>query len=299
MNKPSLAILCCLLAGPCLGQKALLFQADKPIILADKRIHESSGLTRSVRHPCVFWTLNDSGGEPCVFAIDEKGQTRAKVRLPKAVNFDWEDLASGTDEKGRPCLLIADIGDNLKVRASLQIYRIPEPDLPEDTSKEIQSAEPEIWHLAYPDGRQNAECLIVHPQTQQMWILTKEENGVSTLYEVTGKRRPDTALKLEKITTLTFPAKAREGKRPGMACMTTAATISPDGRRLLVATYSYLHEWKLTPGQPLIQALQSPASIIAPPLTRQMEGVCYGDDSSTIWFTSEQLPSPLYRLRRK
>lgn len=299
MNKLLPVFLLCLAALPCPAQKAARLEADKPVILADKRIHESSGLTRSLRHPGLFWTLNDSGGEPCLFAIDEKGQTRAKVRLPKAVNFDWEDLASGTDEEGRPCLLIADIGDNLKVRASLQIYRIPEPDLPKDPRKEFESAEPEIWHLGYPDGRHNAECLMVHPQTQQVWILTKEENGESTLYELKGKRRAGSGMKLEKITTLSFPARAREGKRPGMASMTTGASISPDGKRLVIATYSYLHEWKLTPGQPLSKALLSPALIIEPPLTRQMEGVCYDDDSATLWFTSEQLPTPLYRLRRK
>jgi hypothetical protein len=64
--------------------------------------------------PLIFWTLNDSGGEPCVFAIDRSGKTRAKVRVRDAANFDWEDLALGKDDQARPALFIGDIGDNLQ-----------------------------------------------------------------------------------------------------------------------------------------------------------------------------------------
>lgn len=299
MKTLSLVILLGLTVVRTHAQETVQFQSAQVATLADKRIHESSGLARSLRHPGIFWTLNDSGGEPCVFAINQKGETVAKVRIPKAANFDWEDIASGTDEKNRPCLFVADIGDNLKLRASLQIYRIPEPDLPADAGKETESAEADLWHLSYPDGRHNAETLLVHPQTRQIWIVTKEENGDCAVYEMTGERISGQAMKLQKVTSLSFPPRPRTGKRPGMASMTTGGSISPDGRRLVIATYSYLHEWKLKPERPLAESLNKPALIIEPPLTRQMEGVCYDADSSTLWFTSEQLPAPLYRLRRK
>ncbi|MEN3940730.1 hypothetical protein WJU23_05500 [Prosthecobacter sp. SYSU 5D2] len=273
--------------------------AEKVAVLADKRIAESSGIARSLRHPGIFWTHNDSGGEPCLFAINQKGETVAKVRVPTAANFDWEDITQGPDEKGQPCLFIGDIGDNLKRRASIQIYRIPEPDLPEDAEKEVLSAEPETWHVSYPDGRHNAECLMMHPLNRHLFIVTKTEDGRCALYRVPEDRISGQAMKLIKMADLNFPSRPREGKRPGMACMATAADFSPDGSWLVIGTYSYLHEWKLSKKASLAQSLAAPARIIQPPLTKQMEAVCYDEDGASLWFTSEQLPVPLYRLSRK
>ncbi len=275
-------------------------RAELAATLQDRRIQESSGLARSLRHADVFWTLNDSGNDPCLFAIDKTGKTRAKVRLPDAVNFDWEDIASARNADGTPSLYIADIGDNLHVRASITVYELPEPDLPANPDKEVRSAHPLLWQARYPAGRPDAETLLVHPKTRQMFIVTKDPEGHSIVYafpttqpSVSGK-----PLVLEKVTALEFPVRAREGKRPHHACMTTAGDISPDGNRLIIATYSYLHEWTWAPGQPLAEALAKPARLLLPPITAQMEGVCYDADSSNLWFTSERLPTPLYQVRR-
>ncbi len=304
MNARTLALTLSLLACQVAPGIAVEARAEieeprmKEVTLADQRLTESSGLERSLRHPGVFWTHNDSAGEPCLFAINAKGATVAKVRVPKAANFDWEDVTQGLDAEDRPCLYIGDIGDNLRVRLTIQIYKIPEPDLPEDPTKEVESAEPEIWHLNYPDGRHNAECLMMHPQTRRLYLLTKKENGLSALYQVPDSRVAGRAMKLEKITSLTFPAMPRLGKRPSDASATTGGAFSPDGRRLVISTYSYLHEWRLTPGRPLVEVLKKPPHLIMPPLARQMEAVCYDADNVSLWFTSEQLPAPLYHLLR-
>lgn len=290
-----------------LASKAVLLPAAEPIplqaeqvaTLEDPRIRESSGLTRSLRQSGLFWTHNDSGGEPCLFAIDEKGKTRAKVRLPDAVNFDWEDIASAPAADGTPTLYIADIGDNLHVRAAISVYALPEPELPENPRKEIHSARPRLWHARYPTGKPDAEALIVHPLTRQIFIVTKEPEGHSEVYAF--PEQPSASgetLVLKKIASLEFPARPREGKRPHHACMVTAGDFSPDGTRLTLATYSYLHEWTLLPGRPVAEAFAKPARLLQPTLTAQMEGVCYDADGRSLWFTSERLPAPLYRIRR-
>ena len=115
-------------------------QAKLVALLKDKRIDESSGLTQSLRDPQIFWTHNDSGSDPCLYAINQSGQTLAKVRLSRAVNFDWEDMASARDADGHSNLYVADCGDNLLARASLQVYQIPEPELPEDVDRRLQKA---------------------------------------------------------------------------------------------------------------------------------------------------------------
>lgn len=280
----------------CAQTTPVQMQSFEKVILQDKRINESSGLARSLRHPGIFWTHNDSGGEPCLFALNSKGETVAKVRVPHAANFDWEDLSESRDQQGRPCILIGDIGDNLKFRASLQIYCIPEPDLPATPDKEIESAEPEVWHLSYPDGRKNAESLMVHPITRWIYLITKSEEGHCAVYQVPDDRTNGKAYTLIKVSDLYFPPLDRQGKRPGMNSMTTSADFSPDGKRLVVATYSYLYEWTIHSKRPLETLLQSSPRILEPPLTRQMEAVCYDADNRSLWITSEQLPAPLYHL---
>lgn len=277
---------------------AIVVPAERVTQLDDQRINESSGLARSQRHPGVFWTHNDSGGEPCVFAIDTTGRTRAKARLPHAVNFDWEDIASATDAQGQPQLYIADIGDNLKVRPIIQVYQIPEPALPtEHPDKEILTSEPKVWRALYPKKRHNAETLLVHPQTRRLYLVTKDDDGENTLYAFPQTLTEGKNMVLEKIVDIDFPAHDRLGKRPKDALLTTAGDISPDGRRLAISTYSHIHEWTLPPDQSLKDALKNPARLIQPPLTPQMEALCYDADSHTLWFTSERLPTPLYRLK--
>jgi hypothetical protein len=269
-------------------------------ILEDKRIKESSGLALGDRDPTIFWTVNDSGGEPCVFAIDRSGKTRAKVRVRDAANFDWEDIARGKGENGASALFIGDIGDNLFIRPTIQIYQIPEPEVNAVGTlvAETESAVPQLWRAYYPDGKHNAESLLVHPKTNRLYILTKSDDGKCALYAFPQPLQPKVSMALEKVVDLEFPAVVRVGKRPHDNCMTTGADFAPDGSHMVVSTYSSLYEWQLPPDKPLAVALQQPPVRIEPELLRQVEGVCYDSDSRTLWLTSEHLPTPLLRVTR-
>ncbi len=291
----------------CCGQSASAWP-EKPVpstskqvaILEDKRIKESSGLALGLRDPSIFWTVNDSGGEPCVFAIDRSGKTRAKVRVRDAANFDWEDIASCKDEQGTPTLFIGDIGDNLFIRASIQVYQIHEPAInsADQSVSETETAAPQIWRANYPDGRHNAESLLVHPQTKRLYILTKSDDGRCALYAFPQTLQPKVSMVLEKVVDLTFPRLIRAGKRPHDNCMTTGASFAPDGSRMVVSTYSSLYEWLLPKNKPLAEVLLQAPVRIEPELLRQVEGVCYDSDSRTLWITSEHLPTPLLRVTR-
>lgn len=274
--------------------------SQRVAILEDKRITESSGLCRSGRDPAIFWTMNDSGGDPCVFAIDRAGKTRAKVRVHGAANFDWEDIALGKDEAGGAALFVADIGDNFHIRPSLQIYQFPEPDVgaPRPKVEETESVVPKLWRFNYPDGRHNAESLLVHPLTGRLYVLTKTDDGSCAMYGLPQPLQAGVSMTLEKIAPLSFPPIVRLGKRPHDNCMTTAACFSPDGSHLIVSTYSSLYEWTLPEGTPLAEVLKSPPVRIEPELLGQMEGVCYDADGRTLWATSERLPAPLMKITR-
>ncbi|MDZ4287579.1 MAG: hypothetical protein U0984_06455 [Prosthecobacter sp.] len=283
------------------GQDTLKEEGERVAVLEDKRINESSGIALGLRDPSIFWTLNDSGGEPCIFAVDRQGKTRAKVRIRDAANFDWEDLATGRDAQGNPCVFVGDIGDNFQLRPTVQIYQLDEPVLPPaaEAGKEIESTKPQIWRFSYPDGPRNAESLLVHPITGRLYTISKSEEGHSALYAFPQPLMKDKAMVLEKVIALEFPATVRVGKRPKDACQVTAACFAPDGRRLIIATYSYLHEWQIDDGEPLATALTRPATVIKPVLLAQLEAICYDADRRSLWLTSERLPTPLYRISRK
>lgn len=294
------------------GQETMIpSQSEVVARLADTRIKESSGLARSSRHEGIFWTMNDSGGEPCVFAIDLKGRTRAKVRVADAVNFDWEDIASGLDENNQPVLYVGDIGDNFHVRPTVQIYRIPEPKIAAEgvIVAETVSAASVHWHVTYPGGPQNAEALLVHPKTRRIHVLTKSADGRSGLYAFpegrdvlgladTGSENHKKPVLLEKLADLTFSGHQRTGKRPSDDLQCTGAAFSPDGTHMVASTYSSLYEWQLLGGKSMAEALALRPLRLVPDLLRQLEAVTYDADGSTLWLTSEHLPTPLVRVKR-
>jgi hypothetical protein len=141
--------------------------------IKDERIKESSGLAKSVKHPGVYWTVNDSGDTGRVFAVDTTGEVKAVVRFGAKVN-DVEAL--GIDRDGT--LYIADIGDNEENREQIEIYTIPEPETLEDES----NVKYRRYDFTYPDGAHDAETLLIEPGTSQLYIVTKAVKGTGTIY---------------------------------------------------------------------------------------------------------------------
>lgn len=142
-------------------------------LLEDPRITESSGLVVSRNLRGVVWTHNDSGDAPRLYAVGADGRTKATYRVADVIARDWEALAPGEDEAGRPLLWIGDIGDNAKNRSGgLVIHRVHEPTrLSNDTLSATS------YRLVYPDGLHNAEALLVQPRTGQVFIVTKAVTG--------------------------------------------------------------------------------------------------------------------------
>src|SRR4051795_12516953 len=75
--------------------------------LAHPAIREASGIVQSRRFPGIFWTHNDSGNPPSLFAVTREGSLvrEYKVAVP---NVDWEDIA--IDDDGH--LYLGEIGNN-------------------------------------------------------------------------------------------------------------------------------------------------------------------------------------------
>jgi hypothetical protein len=123
-----------------------------PALIPD--LSESSGLAMSARSPGLLWSHNDSGNAAVLFALDAAGAVRGRVRVPIRTR-DWEDVSAAPCLSGE-CLYIADIGDNQRRRAQVQIYRVPEP-----SPGDAETQRPDVFNASYSDGPHNAEAMFV------------------------------------------------------------------------------------------------------------------------------------------
>jgi len=152
--------------------------------LEDPRIVESSGLALSRRHPGVVWTHNDSGDQARLFAVGSDGRTRAVLTLAGVEARDWEAVAAGRDDRGRPAVFAADIGDNNGVWPEVAVYRVTEPATLRDAN--VRAAR---YRLRYADGPRNAEALLIDPRSNRLYVATKAESG-GGLYRAPARLDP-------------------------------------------------------------------------------------------------------------
>jgi len=176
----------------CMSPRTAVSRGPGPAILG-----EASGLAASQLDPGVLYAHNDSGDAARIFALDaDTGGLLATITLAGAAHVDYEDLAVAPCAVGSnvSCVYVGDIGDNGLARDTKTIYVFPEPVLAPAISVAVEPIT-----FAYPDGRHNAETLIVHPVTGAIYIVTKEAPGVaSSVYRV--DTTPAT-----RVTTLPFP----------------------------------------------------------------------------------------------
>ena len=145
-------------------------------------IRESSGLTASKCRADVFWTHNDSGDRAFLYAFDPKGKKLATYLVENAKNEDWEDLASYKNSAGECFLYIGDIGNNERQRGEQTIYRVKEPDVfsaDSDKKNPLTTEAAEAVKFVYPDFRHDAETLLIHPLTGDLYVITKKISGAA------------------------------------------------------------------------------------------------------------------------
>jgi hypothetical protein len=253
----------------------------------DTALRESSGLAASRRTPGVLWTHNDSGGKPVLFATDRKGRALARFKVTLAASVDWEDIAAGPGTGENATLYIGDIGDNHHSRKDTAVYRVPEPEV--DMGKTGVRGETMIaekFPFLYPDGHHDAETLLVHPVTGEIYIVTKDGSGVSGVYKFPMPLTQDRTATLQKVCTLRFNNPLEFG-RVKMGRLATGGSISPDGTKIIIRTYAEAYEWRIRGGQKVEEALAQKPRPIVVPVVGQFEGICYSPDGKTILTTTE------------
>jgi hypothetical protein len=213
------------LALPAAGQQ--VEGAEVALRLEDPRILESSGLALSRRHPAVLWTHNDSGGGPELYAVGSDGRTLATLTLAGAEARDWEALAPGRDDRGRPALLVGDIGDNQDLWPEVAVYRVTEPARLRDATVPAVR-----YRLRYADGPRDAEALLVDPRSNRLYVATKSSDG-GGLYRAPARLRTDQVNVLHRVARV--PPVVTDG------------SFAPDGRSFVLRDYQSAYVYT-TPG---------------------------------------------------
>jgi hypothetical protein len=235
--------------------------------ISDPRIGESSGLIASRSHPGIYWTHNDSGDGPYVYAVDSAtGKTVAKVTMRGVHARDVEAISIGPDGD----LYLGDIGDNLNGSwPQVYVYRFPEPEQLRDQSVDVTR-----YTVRYSDGPRDAEALMVQPRTGRLYIASKNEDG-GHLYQGPAK------LSAHGVNVFT-PI--------GDVPWVTDGSFSPDGSRLVLRGYFWATEYRWADDRP------RKIGSVTVPMQPQGESVAFTPDGTALMYGSEGADSQVWKV---
>lgn len=220
-------------------------------------LRESSGIVESRKHPGVFWTHNDSGNQPIIYAIRRDGSLINQYRVD-CVMLDWEDIA--IDDDGH--IYLGDIGNNGNLRAAIGVMEIDEPDpaAPQDPKHPIEPQQ--RWLLNFVDGaRMDCESLFIWKGDGYL-IKKSSHRSPSTVWKFSlEKNEPQD---LQFVATLPIEA------------ICTAADLSADGDQLAVMSTLGPYLFKGLGGD--VKKVESikPSHVAIEPRTN--EGICFTVD---------------------
>lgn len=248
---------------------------------------ENSGLVKSRHYDNLYWTINDSGDEPRVYPIRSDGTVYGASRYADepgvlvggAINVDWEDIAA--DDQGN--LIICDVGNNGNNRRDLVFYILPEPAPQAGRTtwiRRIFFRYPE--QKTFPAARHdfNYDCEGVFYAHGKIYLVTKNRSDTWTNLYCLPEMREGVVNDLQLVSRFDIGGK------------TTAADLSPDGRRLAITTYNAIWVFETEgyrddffAGRIFWYPFQAP----------QVEAICW-EDGDTLLLGDESAKS-LYRVK--
>ena len=260
--------------------------------IASTAITELSGLVASRRTDGVWWGHNDSGDTARIFAFAGNGRDLGTYALSGAVATDWEDIAAGPGPVANTqYLYVADIGDNARARASVRVYRTPEPFVdPNAPTPAPQTLAPvDTLTFTYPDGPHDAESIVVDPVSGALLIVTKEFSGTSKVFKAPANLAAGSTTVLSAVGSVTLGT--------GLAGLATGADVTPAGDVLAIRTYATVKLFQRTTGQPLEAAVTTTACSVTSATETQGEAIGFTRDGRAYVTASEGTFPALHRFQ--
>ena len=237
-----------------------------PSVPLPVEVNEASGAAFSTTFAGRFWTHNDSGNEPDLYAVGMNGQAAARVRLEGARMQDWEDMAVGPCDGGS-CVYVGDTGDTRKKGEPVTLYVLSEP-----RPGAAATARVRAYTARYPVGQPDTEALFVLPGGG-VYVISKGSQEDIELFRWPTPLREGVEARLTRVRTL-----GAEPEQTGDRV--TGASASPDGRFVAVRTYATLSLYRtadiLGSGGPIHR------TDLAPLGEAQGEGVTLANDGTVL-----------------
>lgn len=217
---------------------------------------EASGLAPATDTGWL-WTVEDSGHPAELILLKTDGTALRRLAVPGATNRDWEELVRYGQH-----LYIGDIGDNSAQWPYCTIYKVRENMTAIEKGTELR--------FRYPDGAQDSEAMWVDGDS--IYIITKR-SGTGRIYRI---RDGDTALQTATLVT-TLPYSG-----------VVAAALSPDGRELIVKTYTALYQYYRKGRESMVAALARPGLRLPYTVEPQGEAVTFSSGGRGYYTLSEK-----------
>lgn len=272
----------------CSGRDTTVFGFTKK--LAPLEIVEASGIVASHTIPGHFW-IHDDGSRAILHLLNSDGVAIGSVKLQSEFGFtDIEDIALYVDPTTKKSFLyVADIGDNNAVRDIKTISVFEEP-----TELQMQQSSSIILQLTfsirfrYPDGKRDAETIMVDPINNDMYIVSKREATVG-VYQAKAPFVNSEVRTLKKLGNIPYR-------------LITAGDISTQGDQIIVRDYEKVYYWNRLPNETIATTLSKDARCISIVAEEQGEGICFSQDGECFYTVSERSKSPqefIYQYTKK
>lgn len=263
----------------------------------DVRLNEVSGVVESRRDPRVLFVHNDSGDSPRFFAIDRRGQVRAELVLDTVpLLIDAEDITIGAGPGGADYIYLGDTGNNFASfgvgipRRKAVIYRIPEPEIPSGahgTKLVVSESFPIVF--TFPEGACDVEAFFIDPWSGDLYLVGKRPDGHSQILTASAAQLAAGGGELRLLGTLRFGLPPLAGNS-----MPTSASISRDGTKILIRTYSEVWLFTRSAGESVVSALTRPPRALPAPRERQGEAIGFVDHDQAFVTVSEGIKPVVY-----
>lgn len=201
----------------------------KTLYSLPKKLKEASGITYFPETNLTY-TLEDSGNKNEIYAINSEGKLDKTIAISNAENVDWEDITK--DKEGN--IYIGDFGNNDNERQDLCIYKIAKVEL----NKENAVSEYKV-SFSYPEQKEfppkkkelfyDVEGFFEYKNN--FYLFTKNRSkgfdGTALIYKIPNAPGVQKAVKIGEFKTCDNYNH----------CVLTSATISPDGKKVVLLSH--------------------------------------------------------------
>ena len=265
------------------GQPELIGAFDPEVVPG------ASGLATSEANPGARYLLDDRPGTGEVWVLREDGSLRGSIEVEGLDALDTESLsvAPCDGDSDTSCVYVGDVGDNLRSRENVRVYRFPEPDLTEGLPGRPVDAD--VATLTYPGEPEDVEAMLVdsegvpHLVSKAPFDAERGTTGVTRLY--TPGQFADGELR--EVGPLDLPPPQQPLLSLIVGDVVTGGSVGPDGRVLL---RTYDHVLLGTPprsGAPLESLADWDFEEVPTPMLPQAEAITWAADGCGYDLVSE------------